>query len=410
MAKWQKRILLTAWLTYASFYLVRVNLAVAVPGMIQEFGISKTAMGGVFTALLLAYAAGQFINGQIGDRFSPRKIVAFGLIFAAIINLIFGFTQGWITGLILLWALNGFFQSMGWAPTVKIIGNWFKPANQGRAAGILATSYQIGNAYSWALAGLVTGLLGWRWAFWFPTAIVILAAINWLFHIRNSPTDAGLSQPEKKSKNDPVLSNIINVLTNKPLWFAAMALFGLNIVRYGFIDWAPTYFFETHKPIITQAAFKSLIFPLAGSIGALFAGFLSDKISRAGRTSIAAWMILFLGIAIWIFPRIAGSETIWGLIVLGIIGFFTFGPHAMIVTAMPMEFGGKTVASATGFIDGWGYVGAALTGVGTGYLLDHFGWQSAFYFWLSGAGVAFILLVGLWNYQKTKILGLKNHA
>lgn len=410
MVKWQKRILLTAWLSYASFYLVRVNLSVAAPAIMKEFDISKTALGGLFTALLLTYAAGQFINGQAGDKFSPRKLVAFGLLFSAIINVIFGFTNGWLTGLILLWALNGFFQSMGWAPTVKVIGNWFKPAQQGRASGILATSYQIGNAYSWAIAGIVTGLLGWRWAFWLPAIIVVLAAFNWLIHIRTKPSEANISPINTPPKKERIFSSIFSILTNKPIWYAAMALFGLNILRYGFVDWAPTYFFEIHKPIITQAAFKSLIFPVAGSIGSLFAGYISDKSSKVNRTSIAAWMLLFLMVAVWIFPKIAPSQTIWGLITLGIIGFFTFGPHAMIVTAIPMELGGKRVASATGFIDGWGYIGAALTGIGTGYLLDRFDWQAAFYFWLSGAAIAFILLIGLWNYQRLKSLRLKNNA
>ena len=60
-------------------------------------------------------------------------------------------------------------------------------------------------------------------------------------------------------------------------------------------------------------------------------------------------------------------------------------------------------SSATGFIDGWGYVGAALTGVGTGYLLDYFGWSAAFNFWLSGAVIALVLMLIFWRYREAKL-------
>jgi len=51
------------------------------------------------------------------------------------------------------------------------------------------------------------------------------------------------------------------------------------------------------------------------------------------------------------------------------------------VTSLPIDYRSrKAAASATGFIDGGGYMGAALTGVGTGFLIDNFGWNYAFYF------------------------------
>ena len=88
---------------------------------------------------------------------------------------------------------------------------------------------------------------------------------------------------------------------------------------------------------------------------------------------------------------------------MGAIGFLTYGPHVLMVAAMPMDFGSrKASASATGFIDGWGYIGAALTGVGTGWLIDNFSWDAAFYFWVAGAFLAGILMLFLWNYKPSK--------
>ncbi len=403
LRKWQIRILFTTWITYASFYLLRVNIAIAIPGITEEFGISKMAIGAVLTALFFAYAIGQFISGQLGDRFSAKKLVAVGLLGSAIMNVIFGFTGNFLGGMILIWALNGFFQSMGWAPTIRIVANWFPIASRGKASGILGSSYQIGNVASWILSGFVVGLLGWRWAFWIPAVIVIPVLIYWLLRIKERAEDAGFKPVEIARKPSGIWDTIKSVTSNKYIWIVALSLFGLNIVRYGFLDWAPTYFFEVQEAHISVAAYKSIIFPLVGSLGALTAGFVSDKFFQSRRAPIAVVMLLLLSVAVWFFPQIPVGSWLLSLIVLGIIGFMTYGPHILMVAALPMDLGTKEMASsATGFIDGWGYIGAALTGVGTGYLLDNFGWNYAFYFWLSGAVLATVLMAGLWNHKVLK--------
>jgi OPA family glycerol-3-phosphate transporter-like MFS transporter len=63
-----------------------------------------------------------------------------------------------------------------------------------------------------------------------------------------------------------------------------------------------------------------------------------------------------------------------------------------------MDFGSrKAASSATGFIDGFGYIGAAITGVGSGFLFDNYGWNGAFTFWIIGAAIAGILMLIMWN-------------
>lgn len=406
---WQKRILITSWITYASFYLIRVNMSVAIPGIIKEFGISKTAIGGVLTALFAAYAFGQFVNGQIGDKFGARKVVTVGLLCSAILNIIFGFTQGFLISMIIIWGLNGFFQAMGWGPIVKTVASWFPPQKRGMASGILGTSYIIGSSISILLAGFIAGHFGWRWTFWFPALITIITALNWYLKIRNSSEEAGFEPTEivvsdinsaKETgyalKYAGIKHSIKTILGDKRIWFASFCLFGLNIVRYGFLDWAPTYFFEVQKAAISTSAYKTLIFPLAGALGALSSGWLSEKVFKRRKALVASFMLFALAVAIWLFPQVPVGNWVLGLIILAVIGFLTFGPHMMIVTLLPMDLGSKERASSVaGFIDGWGYIGASLTGIGTGFLLDNFGWHTAFYFWISGAIIAAILVGSL---------------
>jgi len=361
-------------------------------------------MGGVLTALFAAYAFGQFINGQMGDKFGARKMVTIGLLFSAFLNVIFGFTQGFLTSMIVIWGLNGFFQAMGWGPIVKTIACWFPPKKRDVVSGILGTSYILGSSLSLLLAGFVAGYLGWRWVFWFPAIMTIIIALHWVIRIRNSCEDKGFEPVERietAKKYAGIKHSVSLILMDKKIWLAGFCLFGLNIVRYGFLDWAPTYFFEVQKATISVAAYKTLIFPLAGAVGALSSGWLSEKVFKQRKTLVAVIMLLTLAVMIWFFVKIPIGNWVLSLIVLAVIGFLTFGPHMMIVTILPMDLGTRERASSVvGFIDGWGYVGAALTGVGTGFFLDHFSWQAAFYFWISGAIIAAMLVGGIISFSR----------
>ncbi len=407
--KWQKKMFWMMWITYASFYLLRVNISIAMPSIMSEFGLTKTNMGVVLTSLFFAYAIGQFINGQLGDKINARRIITFGLISSAIFNIIFGIAAGSLVLMAILWGLNGYVQSMGWGPTVKTKANWFPKNIRGKISGRLGTSYIIGGAFSWFLAGTIAKYFNWRFTFFIPAAICIVIAIHWYIRARNAPEEVGLPSLEEQEKgidnNETKKDQHIGfketlkiTLLNPYVWFAGLALFGLNIVRYGFMSWAPTYMFEEQGAEISLAAYKAIAFPVAGGLGAIFAGWASDNIFKHRRAPIAFIMLILLAIFCYIYRIVPGANWILSLVILLFIGFFTFGPHVLLVAALPADLGTRKAASSvTGFIDAMGYVGAALTGIGTGYLIDNFSWDAAFYFWIFGAVFAAIMILFVWK-------------
>jgi sugar phosphate permease len=295
------------------------------------------------------------------------------------------------------------------------VANWFPIEKRGKMSGILGSSYQIGNAYSWALAGTVVGFFGWRWAFFIPGGLLVLSVIHWLIRGRNAPEEVGLPTIEEEDRQelkefahrkDHHLGfdyTLALVLKSKRIWSAALALFCLNIIRYGFMNWAPTFMFEVQKAHISTAAFKAMLLPLAGSLGAAFAGYSSDKFFQHRRAPMATIMLVLLGLFAWFYPRIPSGNWVLSLFCLMLIGFMTYGPHVIIVATMPMDFGTrKASASAAGFIDCFGYIGASLTGIGSGWLIDNFGWPAAFYLWVMSAFVTAGLVGINWMYKPEK--------
>ena len=85
---WQKRAILYSAIGYAFFYLVRKNLSMAQPGMMEEGVISLEALGAIMTAHGLLYGASRFINGFWADRVNARIFMVLGLVMSAVLNLL----------------------------------------------------------------------------------------------------------------------------------------------------------------------------------------------------------------------------------------------------------------------------------------------------------------------------------
>lgn len=415
---WQRRIFLVLWITYASFYLGRVNFSVALPGIMADFGWTRADVGAIGTALFWAYAVGQFINGQLGDRLGGRTLITVGLIVSALMNLLFGLSQA-IGVMTVIWAVNGYVQSVGWGPTVKTLANWFPPRLRGRMSGRLGTSYILGGAVSVALAGFVAARAGWRATFFAPCALLLLSAVHWYLRARNSPESTGLptleeSEGETAPSGEAVVWSqdkylglrytLKSSLGNGQVWLMGLGLFFVNIVRYGFLTWAPTYLFETQGAAIDKAAYSSVIFPLAGALGAVFAGSATDRWFQSRRAPVAGISLLLAGGLAWAYRFLVPvDQWLVGLITLAAIGFAVFGAHVLIVAAAPMDFGTrKAASSATGFIDGWGYLGAGLQGISTGLLVDRWGWNAGFASWIACAFVGAGLMALLWRHKPPK--------
>ena len=406
--KMQRQTFLILWITYASFYLGRVNFSVAIPGIMTQFGWEKTTIGIIGTALFWAYAAGQLINGYLGDRVGSRIMVGMGLLCSAVLNAFFPLTTSLVMMAAIL-AANGYFQAAGWGPIVKVLSNWYPVSMRGRAAGRLGTSYILGGALAALLAGAVYSLTqDWRSVFVVPAILMVVSAVHWITTIRVAPGGEREATCTNKFLTRVVFGNV-NV------WLTGLALFCANIMRYGFLTWAVTYFFEVQGAAISVAAYKSLVFPIAGAAGAIMAGWLSDAVfttvqrpsGKAGgvtgkivtktpvRAGVAALFLAAAGLSAAIFP----FTTHWlsGLSALACVGFYVFGAHPLLVGAAPMDCAGRAGASsATGFIDCLGYIGAGLTAVGTGLLVDNLGWNAGFAFWVGAAFVGAALMGVLW--------------
>ncbi|MCL5271649.1 MAG: MFS transporter [bacterium] len=415
MKRWQLRNFAAVYLTYFSYYLCRYNMPIAKTDLSRTFHWSAQDIGKVFSALTVCYAVGQFVNGQLGDRFGARRISSLGVLGSVVMNLgVLLLTlladpasggDGAILGLLILfWGANGFFQSMGWSPMVRLMAHWFPIDGRGKVMGLFGTSYQFGAAAASLLAIFLAGdfarRLGGDWRMVFLVPSVILGAMGIFFYwaVRDSPAQLGLptldeegdprAAHEKKIARDngrSIIQNLRATLGNPYLWLVAGVFFMLDMNRYGFVNWMPA-FIDDHaaqgiSPLMANLSkmMKICIHPLAGATGALVAGWATDRFFGGRRAPVIVLLLVPLGFfSIW-FPHINPANTALVVTVVALVGFCTYGPHILMVGHAAQDFGRKHgSSSAAGFIDCVGYIGASLAGWGAGKMIDAKGYEFTF--------------------------------
>jgi len=379
------RVFWNIWSSYAIYYFGKVNLSLVIPVLLATYGdLSMYNVGMVASGFLAAYAVGQFLHGQISERFNPFIYVAIGLIGSAVINAILGFSAGFFWVLLIGEIIDGGFQSMGWSSIVRANAETSK--NPEKSSTILGTAYQFGNSIAWIVCAFAIGQFGWQYGFWVASIVMVIRGIT-LYISRHQIK----VEPRKAIER-------VKLTLNFAIVMSGVSLCLLNMVRYGVIIWIPTYLYQAHDMPIEKVGINIFFIPIAGIIGTL----LYSRIRLHKDITTTIYLVL-LGIAFLIFPFTTGGVMV-GVLVAS--GFLLYGPHVFLVTTMPSRFyDKKIVAASAGFIDGMGYIGAALIGIIVPFILDWTGrWESVFYFW-SAISFAIVLMVVL-VYVRNRMRGL----
>ncbi len=411
---WQFKILFGLMWGYALFYLVRKNFSMALTGIEQEFGFSNTELGMFLTAHSVLYGIGKFFNGILADRANPRWFMVIGLMASALVNFSFGFSSDYyVFGF--LWMLNGWIQSMGWPPCATLLTSWFESKNLSVWWGIWNSSHQFGGSAILVLGGYLSAHFGWRYVFWVPALIAFLGAFILAWALRDRPGSMGLpsanqvyalrtgeleigdlkrEEIEKQldlHEERPWMQVKTYLLKNPLIWFVAGGNAFVYIVRLGMLDWAPKLLKNFKGIDLQQAGWLVAAFEVAGIFSGLVVGLLADRLFKGKEVLVNAIFMGLLSILLFILYSFELKQTFSYALIFFFIGFLVAGPQ-MLTSVCAAKFAPKHVSgSATGFIGLFGYIGASLTGVGSGIAIDLWQWDGAILFYLGAALMGFVL-------------------
>ena len=432
LAARRRRTLFVLWTTYGSFYFCRVNIGPAVASIRHDLGLTALEIGLVLGSVKLGYATGQLVNGQLTERYGARRILGIGMLGSAFVTLLiaavpwlagvpvigdlgaalggrvaamshaFGFESSATStlGLMIFLAFaNGWFQAGGWPPCVKIAGEWFPLAHRGRTMGILGTSYTVGSAIAILSVGalLARSGAGWRVAFAVPPLVLLGSFVHTALRLRERPPDGRVERPPPPARM-PLRESLAATLGNPRIWVLAFGLFGLDAVRYGFLDWAPGHLADVHHTGALPAALKTAVFPLAGAAGTLTSGWITDRFFQSRRAPVCAMLLAAVGGLTLAYRGVVQVGVAPTVVCLGLVGFCLYGAQILLVGTAAQDFARRgATAAAAGMVDFVGHVGAFSGDVVTGWMLRRYGWGGAIAWWACAGFAAAALVATLWR-------------
>ena len=410
---------------YSLYYVCRTSLNVMKKPIIDSGFLDAAELGVIGSALLFAYAIGKAVNGFVCDYCNIKRFMATGLAVSLTVNLamgLLGFVDSAVPTAVIfgifvvLWAINGWSQSMGSPPAIISLSRWFPLSRRGTFYGIFSASHNLGEFFSFLFVGNVVLAAGWQWGFVGSAVAGALGVVLVLFLLHDTPQSKGLPAIEtiahEKAQSDLSTREIQRqVLLTPAVWVLAGASAFMYISRYAINGWG-VLFLEEVKGFDSQTAVWIVsINALLGIFGTVLSGWFSDSLFKGDRrvpalifgvvNTIALLLFVYGGNALWVNVL---AMSLFG-VAMGVLICFLGG--LMAVDIVPR----RATGAALGIVGVASYIAAGLQDVISGWLIEsnttiladgsrEYDFRLATIFWIAASVVSFLLPLLNWRYGK----------
>lgn len=408
-------VFLSATIGYGLYYVCRLSLNVVKKPIVDAGILSESELGIIGSALFITYAIGKLTNGFLADRSNIRRFISLGLLISALANLIMGFTSSFLV-FIIMWAVNGWFQSMGAAPSVVALSRWFSNKERGTYYGFWSSSHNIGEAITFILTAFIVSSFGWEWGFKGAALIGFLGvAILWVF-MRDTPASNGLPaiavykgepRDDVQATQKSIGEYQKEVLKNPAIWILAISSAFMYISRYAVNSWG-IFYLEAEKGYSTiEASSIIAISSVCGILGTVSCGWISDKFF-AGKRTFPALIFGIMNIAGLSLFLLLPKNQIIDSTAMVLFGLAIGALICYLGGLMAVDVSSKNASGAAlGIIGIASYIGAALQDLVSGFTIEKsrtvidgvtcYDFSVVKWFWIGSAILSALLATLVWN-------------
>lgn len=398
------------FIAYSFSYFGRYNYSTCLASMMAA-GLLDTSFGGwISSAYLVCYGAGQFINGRLGVKVSPKIMVACGLLGSGLCNVLMGsMSQKYV--FLIVWAANGFFNSMLWSPIIRVFTDWMTKGQRLKAGANISMTIPVGMTCSYLIASLMLKIADWRMVFIACGSLLFLGGAIWIVGIsglkpyiktmseRNSVLiSESLEKLGESKEKKPSLS--LKLFFGTGIAFIAIVALFNGSLKDAVLSWAPTYLKDTYNFSDSAASLVSTFLPLFSVAGPYIGIFIDKKFFHNEVTTsgviFGAAALSLVGVVL-----LKGSLPLLAVLLLAFSMCCMWGVNTMILTFVPYRFGSLGISSAvTGTLNCTAYIAASSCTVLYGSMAKSQSWSATVLLWTAfaiGGAVACFALAGLWK-------------
>ncbi len=395
------RVLGLTFLAYMVTYIGRVCISNAVPSIQMEFGFSIVTMGWILSSFQWGYALFQIPGGWLGDRIGPRRALALIITLRSMFTSVV--TLAWNgVSMAAIQFLCGVCEAGTFPIATSSLSRWMLPAERGIAQGTNHAGSRLGGALTPVLVVFIIARWGWRAAFFCSAALSMIWVAVWYWYYRNSPAEHRSVNEGERSLIESALELDLGrraksvsvpwrlILSNPQMWILSSMYFCYSYVLSVYLFWFPTYL-KAHRGFdLAQMGFFSSLVLLAGVVGDLAGGGISDLWAKhSGDLKKARRMMGATGFLLSAACMVPASLTSNPFVSVGLFCAAIFGLELTVGVswAITLDIGEHYSGSVSSVMNMCGNIGGGVALALSGYLVKLSGWNTPF---LLMAGLAVI--------------------
>ena len=382
------------WLTVLAYmitYMDRVVISSTLPLIQQELGIGNVEKGWILSSFRWGYSLFQLPGGWIGDVMGPRRALTAIVLWWSLFTSLTAFSWNTLS-MVVMRFLFGVGEAGAFPTATRSLSRWMLPTERGYAQGLTHAGSRLGAAATPVLVVWLMTSYGWRVPFIVFGCVGALWAILWYCYYRDRPDEHSSVNPAELKLIEDALGGVQprankavpwrRILSSGTLWTLTCMYFCYGWCLAVYLDWFPTYLNEhRHVNLKAMGVFASLPL-LAGTVGGLAGGWISDRIGRItgnlklARRSVACCGFLVAGLAIIPATLAASSEACAAWTCLALFGLET---TVGVSWAVPLDIGGDFAGSVSSVMNMGGNLSGAISTLLLGYLVRDYGWNTPFF-------------------------------
>ncbi len=238
--------------------------------IMNEFHITNTQMGAVFTGALIIGAIAYPLWGYLYDKYSRSKLLALA-------SFLWGSTT-WLSAIaptfnlfVATRASTGIDDS-SYPGLYSLVADYFGPGVRGKVYGFLQLTQPLGYLIGMLLALILGGLIGWRAVFYITGSLGIVLAAVIYFTVKDAPR--GQSEPEFENANQEVVTYRFDWKTARDLFKKPSLLLLFTQGFFGVFPWnVITYWFFAYLEKERGYNGDTILFTMAPAVLILAAGY-----------------------------------------------------------------------------------------------------------------------------------------
>lgn len=378
-------------------YADRATISIAGPSIAKDLGLSPIEMGYIFSAFAWSYVLAQIPGGWLLDKFGSRLTYFASIFLWSTFTLFQGFV-GFVTGgaafilLIVLRLLVGTAEAPAFPGNSRITSAWFPVHERGLAASIFNSAQYFATVAFAPLMGWMVHSYGWQSIFFFMGALGIVLSMVWLKtiyspkeHPRINETElryieeggalVDLDRTQQKNHCVDTFLCIKELLSSRMLLGVYVGQYCINSITYFFLTWFPIYLVQERGMSILQAGFVASLPAIAGFIGGVSGGWLSDRLTKQGYSLTFARKLPIVVGMLMSTTMIACNYVETDVLVIAIMSLAYFGKGvgalgwAVVADTSPKEAGGLS----GGLFNTFGNTAGIVTPIVIGYIVHSTG-------------------------------------